>query len=72
MRQKGVRSVIWFLLFDGSSPDGRGYPDYIGRTTNRKEAHKHYRLCKDNPYSTGCVKVATDTEYRLARKEDFA
>jgi hypothetical protein len=56
----------WFLLFDGSSPDGRGDPDYIGRTTDKAKAKAHAKKCSENPYCTGYVVVCTDTQYRRA------
>lgn len=53
-------SETWFLLFDGSSPDGRGFPEYVGRTTDAKAAKKHFTKCHKNPYSTGSVFIVTD------------
>lgn len=55
----------WFLLFDGNSPDGRGQPKYVGRTTDEKTAAEHYAKVSSNPYSTGEVVVVTDEEYEL-------
>ena len=52
----------WYLLFDGSSPDGRGNPNYIGRTTDKKKAVAHYKKCK-SPYSTGKVIIVTDDRH---------
>ena len=54
-----------YLLFDGSSPDGRGRADYIGRTTDAKVARKHFDKCKNDFYSTGKVIAVTDTEHKL-------
>lgn len=51
----------WFLLFDGSSPDGRGPGQYIGRTTDVKAATWHFRKVDGDPYSTGYVLIVSDT-----------
>ena len=50
-----------YLLFDGTSEDGRGDGTYCGRTTDKSVARKHYDECKSNPYSVGKVIVVTDT-----------
>lgn len=59
----------WFLLFDGSSPDGRGQPAFVGRTTNKAKARKHYEACRKDPYSTGNVRIATNHNYSIASAE---
>jgi len=62
----------WYLLFGGSSPDGRGEGDYVGRTTDKKVAFKHFNRISKDPYSTGCVKIITDTRVNgRATLEDF-
>ncbi len=53
--------ITWFLLFDGSSPDGRGHAEFIGRTENSNKARDHYNQCKRNWHSNGYVQVVTDT-----------
>ena len=53
----------WYLLFDGNSPDGRGEPEFISRTTNKYLARKHYEECSNNPYSIGEVWYVTDKEH---------
>lgn len=50
----------WYLLFGGSSADGRGPGEYQGRTTDREIALRHFKECKNNPYSVGYVLVVTD------------
>ena len=50
----------WFLLYGGTSEDGRGDGRYIGRTTDVLAAYKHYRDCAENPYSVGKVVIVTD------------
>ena len=62
---------LWYLLFDGSSPDGRGEPDYVGRTTHKELALKHYKKVNESPYSTGKVMIANDFEFKLAGAKDF-
>lgn len=63
-------SVV-YLMFDGSSVDGRGQPNYTGKTTSKTIAKKHYNKCKKNPYSTGKVMVATDFAFVMATDETF-
>lgn len=62
---------MWYLLFDGSSPDGRGEPDYVGRTSHKESAKKHYKKVSKSPYSTGKVMIANDFKYRRANDADF-
>ena len=54
---------IIYLLFDGSSCDGRGEPKYSGRTYSKEEAIKHYQDCKNNPYSFGKVMILTESTF---------
>ena len=56
----------WFLLFDGSSVDGRGFPRYIGRTIDKYAARLHYDNVKNNPYSIGKVEIITDNSHTVA------
>lgn len=50
----------WYLLYDGSSADGRGTPRYIGRTLDKVVAERHYKKCENDPYCTGKVIIITD------------
>lgn len=52
---------VWYILFGGTSEDGRGRGTYIGRTTDKTVAKKHYEHCRKDPYSTGRVVIYTDT-----------
>jgi hypothetical protein len=52
----------WYILYDGQSVDGMGHPKYYTRTTDKEVAKKHWKKCKDNPYSTGKVVAYTDTK----------
>jgi hypothetical protein len=54
----------WYLLFAGISVDGMGDSDYIGRTTDKSVARKHYDEYKSNPYSVGKVIAVTDTKHK--------
>lgn len=63
--------ALWYLLFDGSSPDGRGEPKYIGRTTSKTIAKKHFKEVESNPYSTGKVMIANDFAFGRATATDF-
>lgn len=56
----------WFLLYDGSSPDGLGANKYVGRTTDKEVAREHFKKCYENPYSTGSVITVTDTHSEQA------
>lgn len=51
----------WYLLYGGTSVDGFGPGEYVGRTESLEEAIKHNRKCRENPYSTGYVVVIDDT-----------
>ena len=62
---------LWYLLFDGNSPDGMGQPKYNGRTTHKELAKKHFEKVENNPYSTGKVMIANDFSFRRATKEDL-
>lgn len=63
--------VPWFLLFDGSSADGRGAGSYCGRTTDINIARRHLLTCKKNPYSIGGVKMVTDIAICDLAMSDF-
>jgi hypothetical protein len=54
----------WYLLFVGTTADGMGDGNYVGRTTDKSTARKHYDECKSPPYSVGKVIVVTDTKHR--------
>lgn len=56
----------WFLLYDGSSEDGMGTGNYVGRTTDKQAAMAHYQKCASNPYSTGYVLIVKDDGYERA------
>lgn len=49
-----------YMLYDGSSVDGTGKPDYVGRTISKAKAREFVDRHKGNPYWIGCVKVLTD------------
>lgn len=52
---------IWYVLYSGSSEDGRGPGVYWGRTTSTMTALTFYRKnIKNNPHSTGRVVGFTD------------
>jgi len=52
-----------FLLYSGTSEDGRGSANYSGRTTDKAKAKKHYDKCSSNPYSTGYVLIIPSGEH---------
>jgi hypothetical protein len=56
-----VKNVsAWYLLFEGSSQDGRGIGTYCGRTTDQDVARKHYEKLVLNQLSIGRVEIVTD------------
>lgn len=57
-----------YMLYDGSSVDGMGKPDYVGRTTSKAEAREFMDRHKGSPYWIGCVKVLTDKFVHLIHK----
>ena len=67
-----MTNPTWYLLYGGTSIDGRGMGDYIGRTTDKTEAVRHFRKAADSPYSIGHVLVVTDQRtFRLFRESDL-
>lgn len=51
----------WFLMYGGSSEDGRGPGQYLGRTFHPCHALTFYRKhIKGNPYSTGYITAVFD------------
>ena len=62
----------WYLLYGGSSVDGRGDAVYKGRTIEKSEALAFYvKHIKDNPYSTGKVQIVTDGYIKRAEMKDL-
>ena len=57
----------WYLLYGGQSVDGSGPGVYLGRTCNVFEAGRHYIEINSNPYSTGYIRVVTDTDEEVLR-----
>lgn len=45
----------WYLLYSGSSCDGRGTPKYKERTLNRDYARVFLKKVRSTPYSFGHV-----------------
>lgn len=62
----------WYLLYNGTSEDGRGVPKYAGRTSNPYEALSFYRtqIKKAGPYAIGQIKRFTDTGEDFNLNED--
>lgn len=50
----------WYLLYEGTSPDGRGSAEYVGRTIDPAVARAHHKKVHGSPYSTGYVMRITD------------
>lgn len=63
--------MIWYLLFDGTSVDGRGDGKFFKRTTHKGEAYNHYKKIKKSPYSTGKVMLVNDFDFRNATEADL-
>lgn len=66
-----MNEPTWYLLYGGTSEDGRGHPRYCGRTTDMSKAAKHFAECESNPYSIGEVRIITETQELLATKQSF-
>ena len=62
---------IWYLLYSGSSEDGRGYPQYTGRTLSKEVAYKHYLEVSKSPYSFGRVIIISDDREELANSKTW-
>jgi hypothetical protein len=54
----------WYLVFAGSSCDGRGTPSFKKRTFDREEAVASYRAYVCSPYAFGHVIEVTDSTYK--------
>ena len=57
----------WYLLYAGDSVDGRGRPQYIGRTTDEQEAMRYAYECTLSPYNIGRVIEVTDSSESVLR-----
>jgi len=68
----GVKDIPIFLLYSGSSEDGRGTPRYSGRTEDARAAHKHWLECERNPYSIGKVVRVTDSTETFMMAADWS
>ena len=57
-----IHKAPWFLLFGGTSEDGRGQGTFKGRTDSPATALTFYRehIKKAGPYATGAVQAVTD------------
>lgn len=53
--------ILIYLLYDGTSEDGRGNGKFYKSTKDKKEALKHYKAVKKDPYSIGSVWVLTSS-----------
>jgi hypothetical protein len=51
---------VWYLLYSGSSVDGRGHGVYTSRTIDAVAAARHALACLQNPYATGYVLAVND------------
>ena len=60
----------WNLMYDGSSPDGRGGAKYIGRTEGWEIARAFFDTRESNPYWTGYVEIITDDKIIRIRSSD--
>ncbi len=60
----------WFILYEGSSVDGRGHPNYFKRTLLVDEASEFLRLNEKDPYSISKVDVVTLTAHRSFYREN--
>jgi isopentenyl phosphate kinase len=67
-----MQPILWFLLYSGSSPDGMGRADYVGRTTDQIYALQHLVHERLSPYNTGDVWVnSEDEEERVSSADEL-
>ncbi len=64
-----LEDKVWFLLYDGTSVDGTGPGEYVGRTTDVNVAKKHWKKTTESPYCTGKVVIVTDTKVTVAWRD---
>lgn len=66
-----MNNATLFMLYEGSSPDGRGYAKLVGKTIHKAAALKHYDVVSSNPYSCGYVKIVTkdNREFCATRRD---
>lgn len=58
---KLIPGTPWFMMYGGSSEDGRGSGQYLGRTFYPSHALTFYRKhIKGNPYSVGHIMAIFD------------
>lgn len=61
-----------YVLYGGTSADGRGDPEYQTFTDDWRVAQAFYWAeIHNNPYTTGHVVIMTKSSYRHATEEDF-
>lgn len=62
-----------YLLFYGTSPDGRGQPlqGYVGRTSDKIVAREHFEKIHSDPYAFGSVFICTEKEFKGANEFDL-
>lgn len=63
------QDLTWYLLYGGTSTDGRGDPKFKGRTTDSKEALKFFKETRKSPYDIGRVIIITETTKKVASDE---
>jgi hypothetical protein len=51
---------IWYLLYGGSSADGRGSGEFLERTLSLEKAKAHAVKIQKDPYSMGSVWLISD------------
>ncbi len=72
MSEKNVLTTPWYLLFHGTSPDGRGGARYQERTENPEKARDFLRQERADPYTTSyVVEITSHTYQHRYRAEDI-
>lgn len=64
VKESSSEEQTWFILYGGTSVDGRGHEAFVERTTNSKVAKRHLKRNEKNPYFVGSVDVITDEAKR--------
>jgi len=64
--QEASSTVPWYLLYKGTSQDGRGHPSYAGRTQDPATARAFLTQERKSLYTISHVLVVTETSAVIA------
>ena len=66
-----MTSLPLFLLYEGTSTDGRGFPKFKCRTYSVIQAFNHWKKTQKSQYDIGQVKMITDVEQIISTAEQW-